>query len=66
MDSEENYTSVYKQRLIFKKLQILYTYSQNRLVKKNFKTLLEETSSWDKDCKYALDNQNKFDIIKLL
>lgn len=66
MDSEENYTTVYKQRLIFKKLQILYTYSQNKFVKETFKTLLEEVSTWDKDCEYALDNQNKFDIIKLL
>ena len=52
--------------VVQKKLQILYTYSQNKFVKETFKTLLEEVSTWDKDCEYALHNQNKFDIIKLL
>jgi hypothetical protein len=50
--------------LIFKKLQILYTYSQHST--KTFKLLLEEMSIHDKDCAYALHHQTEFHIIKLL
>jgi hypothetical protein len=52
--------------LVFKKLQILYTYSQHRSVDKSFNTLLKEASIWDDDCKYALSHTQELDIKKLL
>lgn len=54
----------YDSTLIFKKLQILYMYSQHGT--KSFKILLEDMSNSDRDCAYALTHQAEFDIKKLL
>ena len=50
--------------LVFKKLQILYIYSQK--TPKTFSQLLCEASTWDIDCEYALSHTEEFDIKKLL
>ena len=57
-------TTLYDYTLIFKKLQILYIYSQHG--SKSFKILLEDMSKSDRDCAYALSHQAEFDIKKLL
>jgi len=62
MDHEDS--KEYDVNVIIKKLQIIYMYSQK--TSKTFRELLENSSKWDKDCKYALSHKDSFDIKKLL
>ena len=62
MDQED--PKKYDINVITKKLQIIYMYSQK--TSKSFRELLENSSLWDEDCKYALSHKDTFDIKKLL